>query len=168
MRHYLPTANSEHHVVVAGRFSEIFLCEHELNLPFASWERRKVSYPLYLNSATVLLQLAFAAPEPDWGASTMRIARCCCPAQINKNPPTGRLPLGEADVNAPDQTLPEGALAAAAAAAIIAQKKPRSAAQLPPASRSAAPPPVPPPMPARGSLFAGKPHCHACALTSFP
>lgn len=73
--------------------------------------------------------------------------------QINKNPSTGRIPLGEADTNTTDCTLREGALAAAA----VAQKTPRSVARPPPVVRSAAPPPAPPPMPAKGSLFAGMP-----------
>ena len=73
--------------------------------------------------------------------------------QINKNPSTGRVPLGEADTNTADCTLREGALVAAA----VAQKTPRSAAKPPPVPRSAAPPPAPPPMPAKGSLFAGRP-----------
>ena len=73
--------------------------------------------------------------------------------QINKNPSTGRVPLGEADTNSAHCTLREGALAAAA----VAQKTPRSVAKPPPIARSAAPPPAPPPMPAKGSLFAGRP-----------
>ncbi len=71
--------------------------------------------------------------------------------QINKNPSTGRIPLGEADTNSADCTLREGALAAA----VVAQKTPRSIARAPPVKRSAAPAPPPPPMPAKGSLFAG-------------
>ncbi len=61
-------------------------------------------------------------------------------AQINKNPSTGRIPLGEADMNTADCTLREGALAAAA----MAQKTPRSAVRPPPVKRSAAPAPAPP------------------------
>ena len=81
--------------------------------------------------------------------------------QINKNPATGRLPLGEADVNAAECTLHGAALTGALP---TARKTPRSAARPPPVARAAAPPPPPPPMPAKGALIAG----NACAQAPPP
>ncbi len=94
----------------------------------------------------VLPQSASRLDNDTWSQQALRM-------QINKNPSTGRVPLGEADTNSAHCTLREGALAAAA----VAQKTPRSVAKPPPIARSAAPPPAPPPMPAKGSLFAGRP-----------
>ena len=74
--------------------------------------------------------------------------------QINKNPSTERIPLGEAESNTANCTLREGTLAAAAKAQ---KTTPKSAARPRPVARAAAAPPAPPPMPAKGSLSAGRP-----------